>query len=761
MKPAMSSARNVRRDSSVHTNDDIRDSACRSENISIKFDQLKTAVLKPDQVADRSAVIGLLEELREECKTSMHPLPTCQEALVEIRQMFKHLTDGKTGESAIPDTSSDDELAKSPSVKFKVRHADWPYLSERRHNDIQQTLHRLGGPWTNVFSVTKQPLKNFNILECYVRHEDQKQKLSEVVERSHGLVPFQEAFQLRHQSQIQKDMYEALVHGVRFPRKLLQADLENRLYRWSEDNNTAIEHVTHRRGTLRLLFADVEKARNLVRHGWFVVDDGLHKVEAWDKTFDRYQCFNCMKDGHDSKPCQEKYKRQTVCLHCAGNHHINQCSTSNDPEKKKCANCGGPHCATDERCTAPEVVKARNKRLIRRGKGPSWMRNTPRKGQDDFVMVESDLSRGKALEASAKVNLRKPVKAPDSTITAAISKPANSVLPSANYHVSGTKSLHEYFPTVGEEPTTDASIKASGNASFGTRSKSSPPGSQHAELNESTPPKVSHAIAEVAKDMLFLPIPADLAIPNLALTKTQSPANCNSNLSASPAIKFEKAISPISKKRKLFKDPPDNSGSSGTLRTFDFRLDTDSMHTTNLTMLNSETKLCNNSAQNSPMERTFANSACVSPRSAQINKSPPPRVKIEHEQIKIPPHFLRKQGKRTTPAEHHSTLPKGSKSYPQNTEFALSATAEPPSCQIAPSRMMSAVNDRSTNFDHLSIEQEFESETDGLTSDPYVGYALDSHFKREYDSDDDNGAHEAWEASSPWRTLMMRPTGFQ
>ncbi|KAF1849324.1 uncharacterized protein K460DRAFT_89048 [Cucurbitaria berberidis CBS 394.84] len=491
----MSSVHDEVHDDPAPNEGSFRASARQTETIMANLDQLETVLEDPSRQYDRSAVFGLLHAVREECTACMRPLPTCQEALLEIREMFRIISSNNKVDAANTDNVPDDVRERPPSVRITVHHDDWEYVNSKRSSDLQQHLHNLGPPWTDIVAVTKHPLKNINVLECFVGNEKQKEELSAVAGKTNGLHPFKNIFDLRHNPNLQKDIYEVAVLNVRFERKMSQAELDDKLYSWCHENNTSFDRVSYRQRSLRLYFTDIEKARALVNHGYFIIGAKMHKVAAWHRNFDRFQCYNCMKDGHSLKKCIEQYKKPVVCSWCAGPHHFNQCAR--DPREKKCANCSQAHCATDDRCADPEVVKDRKKRTARRGKGVYWMRNAPRVEPDGFVRVESNLNRGLALQADAAKNPRKPATAPP---TAASNVPHKTpALP------AGTKSLHHYFHTARVTPVNtvqpDLPLATTMDLSAPPRPDITQP-----VISTQISPETSRSLIETAKTVLFPPM---------------------------------------------------------------------------------------------------------------------------------------------------------------------------------------------------------------------------------------------------------------
>jgi hypothetical protein len=75
--------------------------------------------------------------------------------------------------------------------------------------------------------------------------------------------------------------------------------------------------------------------------------------ESTDKPI---QCFKCQAYGHPAKYCIGK----EVCVVCAGDHKLSDCTNTVENNKPKCANCGKDHTASYRGCTTAKEAKKIN-----------------------------------------------------------------------------------------------------------------------------------------------------------------------------------------------------------------------------------------------------------------------------------------------------------------------------------------------------------------------------------------------------------------
>jgi len=98
-------------------------------------------------------------------------------------------------------------------------------------------------------------------------------------------------------------------------------------------------------------FANAEQA-NLALQTGLIWDSEYKKTELYDRACRIQECFKCHKYGHISAQCGGTKK----CGICAEGHRSEDCpSTDLGSSTRKCASCGGPHKARDNKC--PEFQK--------------------------------------------------------------------------------------------------------------------------------------------------------------------------------------------------------------------------------------------------------------------------------------------------------------------------------------------------------------------------------------------------------------------
>ncbi len=111
-------------------------------------------------------------------------------------------------------------------------------------------------------------------------------------------------------------------------------------------------------GSMMVEFADAEQANMALQTG-LIWDSEYKKTELYDRACRIQECFRCHKYGHISAQCGGNQK----CGLCAENHRSEECP-SKDLDKRKCASCGGPHKARDNKC--PEYQKEQTRVRIAR-----------------------------------------------------------------------------------------------------------------------------------------------------------------------------------------------------------------------------------------------------------------------------------------------------------------------------------------------------------------------------------------------------------
>jgi len=84
----------------------------------------------------------------------------------------------------------------------------------------------------------------------------------------------------------------------------------------------------------------------------------LHRritVEEPHKRIDPVQCANCQEYGHTKSYCTLR----SVCVACGGLHTSAKCELKNEPNSKKCSNCGEDHTANYRGC--PLYMELKNR----------------------------------------------------------------------------------------------------------------------------------------------------------------------------------------------------------------------------------------------------------------------------------------------------------------------------------------------------------------------------------------------------------------
>jgi hypothetical protein len=91
-------------------------------------------------------------------------------------------------------------------------------------------------------------------------------------------------------------------------------------------------------------------------------------VESFVATNGPAQCYRCQQFGHSSKGCFVEPR----CLKCSGKHLSRECkATEASNFVRKCANCGGQHCANYRGCEAFKAAKAKMVQKTRRQAPPN------------------------------------------------------------------------------------------------------------------------------------------------------------------------------------------------------------------------------------------------------------------------------------------------------------------------------------------------------------------------------------------------------
>ncbi|KAG9194132.1 hypothetical protein G6011_04167 [Alternaria panax] len=258
------------------------------------------------------------------------------------------------------DQSPVNQRESAPSIRIRVGHEDYDFM-EKRHLKLKETFNSLGKDWQKVTRVVKYQLSNSDIVELFLEDEAKRDQL---------------LHQLRR------------VHNVRFKNKTDRQGLRAKIPQWSQDNEVTIERAHHSKNALTLELTNCNEARSLVANGMFL-DYGTKysEVEAWDRRWDRYQCYWCLDEGHSAKWCQQQATRTPRCWWCAEEHQFSECPDKFVEAKKKCIKCRGRHCGTDDKCEDPTVIAELAKRANRRKRGVKWYRDHQVVDADNYITV--------------------------------------------------------------------------------------------------------------------------------------------------------------------------------------------------------------------------------------------------------------------------------------------------------------------------------------------------------------------------------------
>lgn len=91
------------------------------------------------------------------------------------------------------------------------------------------------------------------------------------------------------------------------------------------------------------------------------------------KRADVTQCMNCLHHGHGTRNCHLKGR----CNNCGESHNTDKCPKQVE-SAKRCANCGGPHSATDRSCQKrAEYIHIRQQATISNQPGKRQSRKEP------------------------------------------------------------------------------------------------------------------------------------------------------------------------------------------------------------------------------------------------------------------------------------------------------------------------------------------------------------------------------------------------
>lgn len=96
--------------------------------------------------------------------------------------------------------------------------------------------------------------------------------------------------------------------------------------------------------TVRIILQNQDEADYIIKNGILLA--GILKIRCETPKDDsqKQRCFKCQNFGHDSWQCENVIR----CRHCAGAHGYRDCTNRNT--NPTCANCMGPHLASEKSC---------------------------------------------------------------------------------------------------------------------------------------------------------------------------------------------------------------------------------------------------------------------------------------------------------------------------------------------------------------------------------------------------------------------------
>jgi len=127
--------------------------------------------------------------------------------------------------------------------------------------------------------------------------------------------------------------------------------------------------------TVKIVIGNEDKFNDLLNIGRIQIVGLLHKpVSEWIFRDKPNKCFNCQKFGHTAEKCTSQNK---ICLRCAENHALKDCTVDKKTGPFKCGNCGGAHAAVDKNC--PKLISHMQNKQARVSKK-----------NDEFTRIYSD-----------------------------------------------------------------------------------------------------------------------------------------------------------------------------------------------------------------------------------------------------------------------------------------------------------------------------------------------------------------------------------
>ena len=115
---------------------------------------------------------------------------------------------------------------------------------------------------------------------------------------------------------------------------------------------TAMKRIMNRKEntatrTVQLCLTDYDAYEGLAKSGRIEIGYQRFKIRPWNFRSSTNQCFKCCGFSHSQNSCKAAVRK---CLRCSEDHDYKTCTVT-DPEKYKCANCGGKHAAVSKDCT--------------------------------------------------------------------------------------------------------------------------------------------------------------------------------------------------------------------------------------------------------------------------------------------------------------------------------------------------------------------------------------------------------------------------
>ena len=120
--------------------------------------KLIAALDTPRPLGDHSYLLKLARDACEVVQTCMQPLPPCQEAVLQIREMIQELMSRKQAEweTAFPPENHGNRRA--PVMSLEIADADWEYLPNTAL-ELKNKIEQVGPPGAVFLLLERQSLK--------------------------------------------------------------------------------------------------------------------------------------------------------------------------------------------------------------------------------------------------------------------------------------------------------------------------------------------------------------------------------------------------------------------------------------------------------------------------------------------------------------------------------------------------------------------------------------------------------------------------